>query len=35
MARIEKIDRSLEDSVGLLELAEEENDEATVDEVRP
>ncbi len=31
--RIGKIDRSLEDSVGLLELAEEENDEATVDEV--
>jgi len=31
--RIEKIDRSLEESVGLLELAEEENDEATVDEV--
>jgi peptide chain release factor 2 len=33
VARIEKIDRSLEDSVGLLELAEEENDEGTVDEV--
>ena len=27
VARIEKIDRSLDDSVGLLELAEEENDE--------
>ena len=33
VARIEKIDRSLEDSGGLLDLAEEENDEATVDEV--
>ena len=33
MAGIEQIDRSLEDAVGLLELAEEENDEATVDEV--
>ncbi len=33
VARIEKINRSLEDSVGLLELAEEENDAGTVDEV--
>jgi len=33
VTRIEKIDRSLVDSGGLLELAEEENDEATVDEV--
>ena len=33
MAGIEQIDRSLEDAVGLLELAEEESDEATVDEV--
>jgi peptide chain release factor 2 len=31
--RIGQIDRALEDSQGLLELAEEENDEATVDEV--
>lgn len=33
VARIEKIDRALEDSAGLLDLAEEENDEGTVDEV--
>jgi peptide chain release factor 2 len=33
VARIAKIDRSLEDSAGLLQLAEEENDEGTIDEV--
>jgi len=33
VTRIEKIDRALEDSTGLLELAEEEGDEGTVDEV--
>jgi peptide chain release factor 2 len=33
VSRIEKIDRSLEDSAGLLELAEEEGDEGAVEEV--
>ncbi len=33
VGRIEKIDRGLEDSSGLLELAEEENDAGTVEEV--
>ena len=33
VSRLEKIDRSLDDSVGLLDLAEEENDDGTVEEV--
>ena len=33
VTRIEKIDRALDDSTGLLDLAEEENDHGTVEEV--